>query len=105
MKRTILLFLLAGLILSTGVQSFADENIDGNEKYEDAKLVLTDLAVLIEGFVQKMNAAEEPEEIAIVLNKFTESMQDLIPKINEMRKKYPELENEDTHPEELKPLL
>lgn len=105
MKRTILSLALAGLLLSTGIQSFGSEKINGDEKYEDAKVVLTDLAVLVEGFTGNMNEAEEAEEIARVLNKFTESMEGLVPKINEIRKKYPELDSEDTHPEELKPLL
>ncbi|UCE42865.1 MAG: hypothetical protein JSV17_07925 [Candidatus Aminicenantes bacterium] len=105
MKRTILIFLLAGLLFSTGIQSHGENKITQNEKYEDAKIVLTDLAVLVEGFVENMNKADQPKDIANVLNKFTDSMKGLLPKINEIREKYPELNKEDTHPEELKPLL
>jgi hypothetical protein len=105
MKRTLLIFLLTGLLFSTGIQSFGDENAKGNKNYEDAKLVLTDLAVLIEGFVENMNQANQPKDVAKVLDIFSDSMKDLIIKINEIRKKYPELRTEDTHPEELKPLL
>ena len=105
MKRSILIFLLLGLLFSNGIQSFGDEKAKGNKNFEDAKLVLTDLAVLIEGFVENMNKADQPKEVANVLDIFSETMKELIIKINEIRKKYPELKTEDTHPEELRPVL
>lgn len=104
MKRSILLFLLAGFLFVNSIPSYCHEATEG-EKYEDAKLVLTDLAVLVEAFVENMNQAEKPEDVAKVLETFAENMKGLVPKINEIREKYPELDNEDTHPEELKSLL
>ncbi len=52
-----------------------------------------------------MNQIEQSKDVAEVLDSFAEHMKQLIPKINEIRGKYPELETEDTHPEELKSLL
>ncbi len=105
MKRTLFIFLLIGLLFSSGIHSFGYKNTLQDEKYEDAKLVLTDLAVLIEAFVENMNQVDQPKDVAKVLNTFSDSMKELVPKINEIREKYPELKTEDTHPEELKPLL
>jgi uncharacterized coiled-coil DUF342 family protein len=105
MKQTILIFLLFGLLFTNSILSFGHECPVGDEKYEDAKLVLTDLAVLIEAFVENMNQVDQSKDVAKVLDTFAESMKSLVPKINEIREKYPELNNEDTHPEELKPLL
>jgi Ca2+-binding EF-hand superfamily protein len=104
MKRTISLFLLAGFLFANGVPSFAGNGIT-EDKYEDAKPILTDLAVLIETFVENMNQVDQPKDVAKILDTFAEDMKGLVPKINEVREKYPELDDEDTHPEELKSLL
>ncbi len=105
MKRILLILFLFGLLLLIGIQSFGDSNANRDEKYEDAKSVLTELAVLLEAFVENMNRIEQSKDVAEVLDSFAEHMKQLIPKINEIRGKYPELETEDTHPEELKSLL
>ena len=104
MKRTILFFLLAGFLFVNSIPSFCHETTEG-EDYKDAKLVLTNLADLVEAFVENMNQAEKPEDVAKLLNAFAENMKGLVPKINTIREKYPELDNEDTHPEELKSLM
>lgn len=105
MKRTLLIFLLIGILFSSGTHSFGYKNTIREEKYEDAKPVLTDLAVVIEVFVENIGQVDQPKDVANVLNTFSDSMNDLVPKINGIREKYPELKTEDTHPEELKPLL
>ena len=104
MKRSILFFLLAGFLFTNSIPSFAG-HVNSEDKYEDAKPVLTDLAVMIEAFVENMSQADKPEDVAKILDTFAEDMKGLIPLINTIRKKYPELDDEDTHPEELKPLL
>lgn len=96
---------MAGLFFSIGIPSFSHVSVSGGEKYEDARVVLTELAVLLEGFVVSMNEAEKPDDIARVLYKFTEAIEGMLPDIDEIRKKYPELNDEETHPEELKPLV
>jgi uncharacterized UPF0160 family protein len=74
-------------------------------KYADAKKVLENLANLIETFVTDMDQADNAKNVAEVLDGFAEAMKELLPKIAEIREKYPELDNEDTHPQELKSLL
>jgi uncharacterized coiled-coil DUF342 family protein len=74
-------------------------------QYDDAKAVLGELAAALESFIENMEAAEGAEAIAECLDEFTASMSELVPGLNEIREKYPELKDESTHPEELKPLL
>ena len=98
----------AGLILLlffTGAFSFSESISPEETQYADAKNVLENLAGLIETFVADMDQAEGAKNVAGVLDGFAEAMKELLPEINEIREKYPELNNEDTHPEELKPLL
>jgi hypothetical protein len=96
-----LLGLSLALAFAAGTPAYAQE---GN-KYDDARQVLEILAESLEKFVADMTESETAEPIAKALNAFTASMQTLVPKINEIGDKYPEIKNEDTHPEALKPLL
>jgi len=105
MKRSLIYLVLAGFLFGIRIPAFPIDAGHESEKYEDAKAVLTDLAVLTEAFVENMDQVDEPKDVAKALDAFAESMKELVPRINEIRKKYPELDDEDTHPEELKPLL
>lgn len=96
---------LSLLLVFTGVFSFGDSISHEETKYADAKKVLENLAGLIETFVKDMDQAEKSMSVAQVLDGFAEAMKELLPKISKIREKYPELDNQDTHPEELKPLL
>ncbi|MFC2141869.1 hypothetical protein ACFLR7_02930 [Acidobacteriota bacterium] len=75
------------------------------KKYEDAQRILEQLAEEIEDFVLKMDGAETANATAEALDAFAESMKPMVPKINAIGEKYPEIKDEDTHPELLKPLL
>ena len=92
------LFLLTLILSGNGVPQETG-------KYDDAKAVLGKLAAALESFIENMEAAEGAEAIAECLDGFTASMSELVPGLNEIREKYPELKDESTHPEELKPLL
>ncbi|MFC2165794.1 hypothetical protein ACFLT2_12475 [Acidobacteriota bacterium] len=105
MRKIALATCLVALVAFTGVLSFSGSISPEETKYADAKKVLENLAGLIETFVQDMDQAENAKTVAQVLDGFAEAMKELLPKINEIREKYPELDNQDTHPEELKPLL
>lgn len=104
-RKTSVVLLFIGLLLSYGEYSKGNVSFSQEENYEDAKLVLKVLAVSIEDFVENMNKVDQPEDIAKVLDNFAESMKGLVPKFNEIIEKYPEFKEEDTHPEELKPLF
>ena len=105
MKEIALATGLVFLLIITGVFSFGDSISRDEAKYDDAKQVLENLAGLLEEFVADMDQAENAKTIAKVLDGFAEDMKELLPGINKIREKYPELDKEDTHPEELKPLL
>lgn len=96
---------LIAIVVFTGAFSFGKRLSPEETKYTDAKKVLENLAGLIETFVTEMDKADNAKNIAGVLDGFAEAMKELLPKIIEIREKYPELDNEDTHPQELKPLL
>lgn len=97
MKRFVLgvivLTLLAGPALYAG------------GKYADVKPVLEEMAKAFEQFVTGLEKAENADAVAVVLNAHTKATLAIAPKVKEIMKKYPELKDEKTHPEELKPLL
>ncbi|MGD9344399.1 MAG: hypothetical protein PVH84_00960 [Candidatus Aminicenantes bacterium] len=105
MRKITLVTSLALILFFTGAISFGAPVSDEETKYADAKKVLENLAGLLETFVENMDKADNPKSIAKALDGFALAMKDLLPEINEIRQKYPELDKEDTHPEELKPLL
>lgn len=92
------LFVASPFLLGHGIDQEAG-------KYADAKAILEKLASALELFAQDMNAAENTTAIAECLEVFTASMTELVPGLTGIREKYPELKDETTHPEELKPLL
>jgi hypothetical protein len=96
---------LVGLLVSVTVLSYSRSVYDEETKYADAKTVLENLAASLETFVEEMDRAENSKTVARVLDGMAEGMKELLPEINAIREKYPELKSEDTHPEELKPLL
>ncbi len=103
-KRVGIGVLAAGLFVFTPL--FSTHGVpQETEKYADAKEVLEKLAAALERFVEDMNKADNSKAISECLNAFTVSMSELVPGLNEIRQKYPELKDETTHPDELKPLL
>jgi hypothetical protein len=87
--------------LSLDISSF----YENSEKYADAKKVLTQFADLTEDYVKNLNSAEDAESVAKALDDYTTPMKDVVPELVKILKKYPELKDETTHPEELKPLM
>jgi hypothetical protein len=105
MRKIALATSLTLILFFTGAFSFGNSAFDEESKYADAKTVLENLAGLLETFVENMDKAEDSKSIAKALDGLAQAMKELLPEINEIRQKYPELDKEDTHPEELKPLL
>lgn len=77
----------------------------GSGKYADVKPIIEELAASLERFITDMGNAENADAVAAALDKNTEAMIALAPKVKEILKKYPELKDEKTHPEELKILM
>ena len=88
---------------AAGAPSAGDET--RAEPYADAKAVLEPFAGALETFVARMEEAATAAAVAAAVNALADEMARLIPELNAIRAKYPELADERTHPEELKPLL
>jgi hypothetical protein len=96
--KTIVLFALVVLLLFAGV-------VYSSGKYAEIKPFIEKMAVSFETFIIGMEKAENPDAVVTALDTFTEVMKKLAPKMKEILEIYPELKDEKTHPEELKPLL
>jgi hypothetical protein len=96
--KKVVLFAVVGLMLSAGV-------VYGGGKYAKVKPHIEKMAVSFEKFVTDMEKAANADAVVTALDAFTEVMKVIGPKMREIIKKYPELKDEKTHPEELKPLL
>ena len=77
----------------------------GGGKYADAKKVMEESLQTMQDFIGAVEKADSAPEVAAALNAFTKKMNELKPKVMELETKYPELKDETTAPEELKPLM
>lgn len=68
----------------------------GSDKYADAKSLLKDQANAAESYVTGLEKAGNADEVAKVINKYTDDMKGLIPRIKAFREKYPELTSSAT---------
>ena len=96
--KKVALFAVVGLILFAGV-------VYGGGKYAKIKPLIEKMAVSFEKFVTDMEKAANADAVVAALDTFADVMKGLGPKMRDIVKKYPELKDEKTHPEELKSLL
>lgn len=75
------------------------------KSYEDAEPVIKELVISLEKFIGGLEKAGSAAEIAGALNLYSKRMNEVAPKFAKIIKKYPELGDENTHPETLKPLI
>jgi predicted nuclease with TOPRIM domain len=73
----------------------------GGGKYADAKKAMGDMFDHMEKLATDLDKAEDAKAVAAALNTFNDAMEKLKPKIQELEKKYPELQDEANLPEEL----
>jgi DNA polymerase/3'-5' exonuclease PolX len=76
----------------------------GGTKYGDIKDVMNSQIDAMEKFVASVEKAGSGKEIADAINAYSDDMKQIIPKMNDLIKKYPEMKGEDPPPE-LKDLL
>jgi hypothetical protein len=96
--KNVALFAMVGLIFFAGV-------VYGGGRYAEVKSFIEKMTVSLEKFITDMEKAENAGAVVSALDAYTNVMKELAPKAKELLKKYPELKDEKTHPEELKPLL
>lgn len=73
-------------------------------KYSDLVEVNTEFVNAMEEYITGMEKASSATEMANAINTFADDVEVLAPKMKKVREKYPELKNNDTVPEELKPV-
>lgn len=77
-----------------------------SDKYADAKSLMKDQASVAESYVSGLESAGSADDVAAVIDKYTDDMKSLIPRIKEFQKKYPELSSYSSAagtPDEVKP--
>jgi hypothetical protein len=94
-KRMLGLVLIGFIVVLVGCGS----------KYSDLVKVDTEYLNATDEYVTGMGKASSAKEMAKVINRYADKMEKLAPRLKEIRKKYPELKNNKTVPEELKPIV
>ncbi|MEN8222803.1 MAG: hypothetical protein ABFR36_06045 [Acidobacteriota bacterium] len=97
MIKKIALFVVM-LVLVFGVNAPA-------KAYEDAEPVINKMLLSIEKFIGGLEKADTAPAIVSAINEYTKNIKTIAPLFKVILKKYPELEDEKTHPEVLKPQL
>jgi uncharacterized coiled-coil DUF342 family protein len=76
----------------------------GSAKYGDVKEMMNSQIDVMEKFVSSVEKATSGKEIADAINAYSDDMKKLIPQMNELAKKYPEMKG-DEPPAEIKDLV
>jgi len=70
-------------------------------KYDEVESTLNDYADAMEDYIGRMEKADSAESVANAMQDFTEKMNALIPRLQEMNQKFPELASDRDAPKEL----
>ncbi len=73
----------------------------GGGKYAEAKKAVAKSNKALEGFLGKMDKADNAKDVAAVLTGFTSEMEKIVPELKKLEEKYPELKGSQGVPEEL----
>jgi len=71
-------------------------------KYSDVKQVNEEYVEMVETYVADLEKADDKDDVVKAMNNFTDDLEEIWPRMRELAEKYPELENSDEPPEELK---
>ena len=74
-------------------------------KYSDAEKVLKKQAEVFEDYIEAMDNVKNSDDMVKAISTFTNDMNDMIPKLQEISKKYPEFKDKDDTPAELKDVI
>jgi hypothetical protein len=90
-------------VLTAGAMVFFSAADNAAVPYADVKVMMHRLLKIYRDFVLAVESTDDPETIASAINQLSLSLEVLIPEINRLNARYPELENFMTSPpEELK---
>ena len=71
-------------------------------KYSDAKKLNEELLDIMEDFIADLEKADNAKAAAKAINRYADGMEDLLPRMQKISEKYPELKDKSNPPEELK---
>ena len=71
-------------------------------KYSDAEKMNEEYIALVESYIADLDKADNAKGAAKAINRFTDGLEDLWPKMQKLTEKYPELKDKSNPPEELK---
>ncbi len=77
----------------------------GGGQYEDLIKTMESTAKVMETLIEEMDQAEDGETVASALNRFADELAVLQPKMVELLKKYPELQNPENLPPEIREIV
>jgi hypothetical protein len=73
----------------------------GGGKYGDAKKVVSKSNKVLEGFLAKMDKADNAKDVATAVTGFASEMEKIVPDMKKLEEKYPELRGSQGVPAEL----
>ena len=71
-------------------------------KYSDAVEANEAFIEMMEAYVESLEKADGAEDVAKAMNRYADAMEDLLPRMKHIAEKYPELNDQNNPPEELK---
>ena len=74
----------------------------GDKKYADVKELNEDVAKVMDEYVAELEKSDNAQDVAKAINRFSDKMEALMPKMKKLAGKYPELQDKSNVPEELK---
>jgi predicted nuclease with TOPRIM domain len=77
----------------------------GGGQYGEVKETMESASKVMETLVKEMDQAEDGKAVASALNRFADELAALQPKMYELLKKYPELQNPENLPAEVKEMV
>ena len=84
--------------ISEGMVIYDHASLNSRGKYYDVKGVLRRLISLYENFIVDVESTENPRLIAEAMGKFSSGIEELLPEMTKMNRKYPELKSFDRIP-------
>jgi predicted nuclease with TOPRIM domain len=92
------------MVLCAGIMAVSLLSVGCGGKYSDVKKVNGEFSTVVKSFSADIEKVENAGDAAKALNKFADNLEELMPKMQALSDKYPELEDETNLPEELQEL-
>lgn len=90
------------MVLGMGMLAVSLLVVGCAKKYADVETAMGEVAELMETFTVEAGKVDSPESAAKAINAFADGMESMKPRLDALDAKYPELEDQENPPEELK---